>query len=135
MKRFRCLFVIPAILVVLSSCQEGKEEAPGKPLVPGKKPQTGQVAPLTTQPPSPATLRDQETLETKSYYTEPNLAEANALIEKLSPKVKKKVLAEMKARRKVSAVKILREEGDFGLAICKLTVELLAIRAEISAGF
>ncbi len=140
-----CLF-----LLCVSSCKDGEKtvsEAPDSKPVPEAQAPVEKVAPPKTQEeksaPSSAvpsvavgkSTGDQKILAGKSYYNDENLAEARGLINKMSAEVKEQILTEMKAKRKVSAVKITREQAKTSLAVSKLTVELIAIEAGVSAGF
>ncbi len=118
------------LILTVSSCE--KEKQPDTADAPKAAEET---IPDKETPPPVIESPDMEILRTKDYYTEENLKISDEVIAGLSPEIKEQVLDSMRGKRKIMAVKFLRENSETSLAVSKLTAERMAIKEGISAGF
>ncbi|WP_411826068.1 hypothetical protein [Luteolibacter sp. AS25] len=131
MKKPRALFQIitySAAVLMAVSCE--KSEVPAKEI---PEPTQEAEAEISIAPPV-ANDEAQRKLEAMPYYTEENIATANAVIEKLTPETRGNILEFMREGKKIEAVKLAREAQKTSLAVSKLAVEMLSIAAEVDPG-
>ncbi len=134
-----------AALVSFSSCKKPDgpvlevselEAAPAAPAVPAvEKPvvvqETVKVVPGSTALPpfNQLSLKAQAALG--DYYTAENIKEAGEVIEDLAPEARVRIIEALRQGKKIEAVKVMREKGGIGLAVCKIAVEIISIKEGI----
>ncbi|MDF1741899.1 MAG: hypothetical protein P1U86_22250 [Verrucomicrobiales bacterium] len=65
------------------------------------------------------------------YYTVENINEAGEVIEALAPEARDRIVEALRNGKKIEAVKVVREKGGIGLAVCKIAVEIISIKEGI----
>lgn len=152
------------LLASVSSCEKSEDDgAPAEPPTAASNPAPGSAgAPASAAPPakpepavpdSPAVSSPppvaaeendarassgastpQQKLEAQSYYNDENVAAARALIEKVPAETRQAILDNMGQKKKVNAVKLIREVDKTSLAVSKLAVEMIAIAEGVDPG-
>lgn len=101
----------------------------------GKKPLAAQEAVKAVPGSTALPPFNQLSLEAQAglgdYYTAENIEEAGEVIANLAPEARGRIVDALRERKKIDAVKVVREKGGIGLAVCKIAVEIISIKEGI----
>ncbi|MEC5125680.1 hypothetical protein VSU19_02885 [Verrucomicrobiales bacterium BCK34] len=146
-------FICPLVLALAAAVSLSSCEKPGEPLAEkdGAIQEVKAVeAPIAEEPvaatedvkatPGSTALPpfDQLSLEAQAglgdYYTAENISEAGDVIEALAAEARGRIVEALRDGKKIEAVKVVRERGGIGLAVCKIAVEMISIKEGIHPG-